>query len=263
MSELTVSEEFFQNPTAKLTSYINQFKDFFKSHDTRNQELTTDLGRLPNYRSVSRSVERNSYPNLRHVKVYVPAGMSASYLDLMKALATGISINEKLVDEILSPFARWLATGLSNPRQFQSFSHSHGIRDFNPHDIDGAAMALGDCFTKGHNNNRLMFKDAFARNADVKDVYDQANALGERFVSIDRKQVLDLTDTISDNLEKLNNHLEEGDDDFQMSDTNIQLLAKMSYTVAQEIEFYGNMAYQMTQVAVALTDTAEVLKKAG
>lgn len=258
---LTVSEEFLANPVTKLVEYVNQFQNFFEARRRERDQLELEASRLPHYRTFRRTVEDTSYPNLRHVKIAIPAGMSATYMEYLSALEPAVGISEKLLSEVLTPFSRWLAEGLSDPDKLRSFSRSSGVREFTPHDTDGVALRIGECFTKGSNANITQFKNAFARNADVKEVYDRTAALNERFIRIDRKQVLTMVDRVSENLDRMAERIGEEGNEYEMSKPTVELLAKMSYTVAQEIEFYGNVAYQLTQLNVALIETADQLKK--
>ena len=62
-------------------------------------------------------------------------------------------------------------------------------------------------------------------------------------------------------MEILSTRLEEGDPDYALSRTSLDIIAKMSYTAAQEVEFYGVTAYQLLQLTSALQDAADDIAK--
>lgn len=253
-----ITQEFFT--PKKLMHAMPQFVTNLRDVFTHREDLSADLGKVPHFRTVRRKVEKVSYASLRETRIFVPAGLTVSYPTYLKVLDPAIEITEGLMPNILAPFSRWLAEALNNPEKFQKLSNASSVRDFKPHDVDSALEALGECFEKGNNATRVMFKDAFARNADVKEVFESAEQLTSRFIAIDRKVVLAKVDEISDNLERLITRVNEEDPDYQIAPKVMELLSQMSYTLAQEVEFYGAVAYQLTQLTTALNDTADTLR---
>lgn len=257
-TEFVISQEFFNpaNFTKNLPKFVSNLRTVFERRD----DLTTDLGKVPSYRLVRSKVEKTSYASLRETKVYVPAGLTVNYLTYMKVLDPAIEINELLLKDILNPFSRWLAEALTDPEKLKRVSAASSVRDFAPHDVDGSLEALGECFEKGSNANHIPFKQVFARNTDVKEAFEKAENQTSRFIAIDRKVILRKVDEISDNLEVLIQRIEEEDPDYQIAPRVMDLLSQMSYTLAQEVEFYGSMAFQLTQLTTSLNDTAKILR---
>lgn len=256
--ESTVSQEFL-NPKylrANFGEFIDSLKSFF---DTRD-DVTTDIGRVPHYGLVRRRLEKVSYASMRETKVFVPAGLNVQYKTYLAVIGPSIKMNEELLTHILTPFARWLSDNINDPTKLKAISHSSTIRDFEPHNLDSALEEVGECFDKGSNQNKIPFKDAFARNADVKEVMEVTERLTSRFIAIDRKQVTRKVDEISENLDLLITRLEEEDSDYDIDKGVETLLAQMTYTVAREVEFYGAMAYQLTQLTTALNNTVDEMR---
>lgn len=252
---LTVSQEFINPEFLKNNAqgFIASLKDVFSHRD----DVTTDIGRVPHYRVVRKELERTSYASLRETKVYVPTGLSVGYKTYLAVLEPCVKVNQGLLPRVLSPFSRWLGELINDPTKLEKLSNTSSIRDFEPHNLDTHLSELGECFEKGKNVNKVPFKQAFSRNADVKEVLAKAEDLTGQFIGIDRKAVIKKVDEIADNLEVLIGYLE--DDDTKVGSEVEQLLSQVAYTVAREVEFYGVMAYHLTQLTTALKDTTDAI----
>lgn len=259
--QLIVSQEFFDVRSFKknLPRFIADLKQFF----TRDNDPTQEIAKAPHYSQVKATINKTSNMDLREIGIYVPAGLAVRYLDYLRPLSEGVDHSRRLLDEVLSPFARWLGEVINDPAKLQRISSSAAIRDFQPHNVEGTATDLGSCFRKGSNTNVVPFKNAFARNSDVKDVFEKTSKLADGFIGIERKKVLVKVNEISDNLAVLIKRIESSDESYAFSKESSELLSKLSYTLAREVEFYGTMAYQLSQLTTSLSDTAELLKPTG
>lgn len=256
---LNVSQEFLD--PRKIRRNIPEFVKSLKNYLTREgttDQLTAQV--VPSYRKVRKTVEKIDYSNLRETKIYIPAGLSVTFLEYQEALDQSVGICEKVLPEVLTPFSRWLAQGLSDPEKLRSVRGASGIDKFNPHNIDGALSDLGRCFKRGENRIKGKFGDYFARNKDVKVVFEQHDDQIGRMVKTDRKAIFAKVEEISDNLDTLIQRIDEDPDDYDFSQVNLDLLSKLSYTLAQEVQFYGTVHYQLTALNTALVDTQKVLK---
>ena len=256
-SALTVSVEFFRPEmiTKKLPVFVEQLTSFFK----KEPEVLTELGQLPNYSPIRRKVDAWDYADLREISCPIPAGLQVQYLGYFNALRLAVSINEKLLPEILTPYSRWIGELIEDPTKLQSLAGSKTVQAFEPHDIDGALASLGSCFQTGSNLTQKPFKVLFDRNADVKPVYENAKSLVEDYLKIPRKKVLAEVRGISELLTNLMHSLDSKTSDATLTDSSRTLLAKMTHTLAREVEFYAVVGYQLTQVSVALQGTSKAI----
>lgn len=257
-STLVISQEFFdvKNIRQNIPQFVNSLKSFFTSNDNKQKLVKT-----PQYSDIKNLVEKTNYANIREVRVFVPAGLTVPYVTYIKELENAVDISEKIMDDVLNPFSRWLGLGISNPDIFKNVRVGRGIEDFNPHNTDGVALDIGKCFKKGGNVNKVPFKQAFFSNAQVKEAYLMVEDLNGRMVTIDRSKVLKKIQEITDLLERLISRMEDKEENYELSEVSLELLSKLSYTVAKEVEFFGFTSYQLTALTTAIIDTNDVLKK--
>lgn len=259
---LVVSQEFFS--PSKILDNLPSFRDDLRNFFQDREETQNIIGsnRVPNVRGMVRRIQKMSYADLRVIPVQVPPGLQCNYLTYLSALDDAVAINEGLMDNVLGPFARWLAIGLSDPDTLRSLGSGRRIQDFKPHNVDGVSLALGKCFKTGSGVHVRKFGDAFERIADVKEVYESADDLAGRFLKTDRKAVQQKVEEISALLDTLIERMTEDDSEYKPSTVTRDLIAKMSYTLAQEVEFYATVGYQLTSLTVALKETEEMVKRA-
>lgn len=256
-STLNISQEFFA--PGKILNNLPKFVESLQNHLT-SLSISGDLAKPLNYRRLDRDISKTPYTDLREVMIYVPAGLGVTYLDYLKVLESAVKVAEGLDKNVLQPFSRWLAIGLANPETFASVKGNSSLKDFNPHNIDRVLMELGDCYSKGSNVHSLPYKNAFARNADLSTAMDLANTLNERFAKTSPKAIREKVQEISEKLDILTTRIEEAEENYDFSPVSIEVLSKLSFTLAQEVEFYGTVGYQVTSTVTALHDTSQKLE---
>ena len=257
---LAVSQEFLlpKNLKENIPTFVENVRSFLKGSDG----FTVDLAKPIKSRPIKKKLDAVSYADLREVQVFVPAGLTSSYLDYLTVLDKAVAITEGLQEKILNPFARWLAIGLANPESFKNVRGGSSLRDFEPHNIDKVILELGAAFRKGSSLHQVPMKVAFARNADVHTVLEKANELNERFMKTDRKAVKEKVAEITELLDTLIERVEEAEENYDLSPVSLDLLSKLSFTLAQEVEFYGTVGFQLSSTMVSLHNTVEKLEDA-
>lgn len=251
--ELSLLNNSPRDVNAAMSSFTEKLKGFFEKDATEEQLIGTN--RIPNPNSIIRSLRKASYADLRTLPVQVPPGLSSSYLAYLESLDEAVTITEGLMDNVLTPFSRWLAIGLSNPDSLNSLNAGRRIQDFKPHQIDKASLALGKHFAKGKTHHERKFGDVFDRNGDVEAVYKKANDTASRFLKTSRKDVMKKVGEVTDLLDTLTKRIEEDEANYKTSSVTRDLIAKLSFTLAQEVEFYAVVGYQLTSLSVALNET--------
>lgn len=254
-NNIIISQEFFKETALfkKLGNLSHDLRTYFKAGkgDSFNHK---DLAPIPDRRKMERVLKDKLYTDLSSTNVFVPIGLYTTYEHYLDTLVEAVSVTEHLLPNVLTPLTRYLALCLTDPSQLKSISGS-GIKGFKPNNVDKQLQALEACFKKDSEHGTIPYKVAFERNADVVTVYNKANTVVERFITVNHKEIERKMNEASDLLDNLVRRLEE-DDSHQASDATIDILEKVSYTAAQEIEFYGLIAYQVEAMSVALANTS-------
>lgn len=256
---LTVSQEFFSPKEffSNIPTFLTQLKDFV-SKDTKSSK---PVYKLPNYKQIKSKVEKKAPEDLREYKVFIPLGLKVPMYQYINVLEEGVEISEKLLEDVLTPFSRWLALGLTNPSTLRSVRGGINIDKFNPHNIDQVYDSLGKCFEKGSNVINLPFKRVYSNKKDFEDTFNKFDAATSLLFKTERKLVISKIVEITENLEKLMERIKEDEEGYELSNVSTGLLSKLSFTLAQEVEFFGVMHYQMNALNTSLVDTVDTFKK--
>lgn len=212
-------------------------------------------------KEAEKAIGRTIYADLRHVTVYVPAGLNVHYLDYVDALHNAVSVNARMVKETLAPFNAWLAQMLTNPEGLSAQRAPEALRNFIFHDIDSVKKGLAACFKKGSVETEVPFGKIAARNGDWKTIVDKTNDLIQLQSAIDPKEVRDMVNSITANLDTLLRRMEEDKDMYRASAVTVDFLSKLCYNLGLEIEFFSVTAYQLKVLEQALNDSNERLKE--
>jgi hypothetical protein len=256
---LTVSVEFFRPEmiTKKLPAFVDQLREFFNREPVELNGLT----QVPPYKTFWRSVDNWDYADLREIRVAVPAGLSVPYLQYYAILEKCITVNQRLIPAILVPYTRWISELIEDASKLASLAGSRSVNAFEPHDIEGLEAQLGSCFQLGSNVTQRQFKDLFDRNADVKPVYNEAEELVKGYLQIQRKDVMAKVQAVSELLDVLLKRLDTQEAGSKLTENSRVLLAKMTHSLAREVEFYALIGYQLNQLSVALLNTKTAIVK--
>lgn len=245
---LVISQEFFQASeiVKNIPKFVLRLKTFFSTND-----LPSDI-KAPRYKEVKRYIESISYPNFRETLVVVPAGLNIPLIDYIPLLEEGVEINQRLLTQILKPFDRWLGQLLSHPEHLRTLAGNRSLMSFEPSDINDVKLNFEQTFLKGSTIYERLAKEVFRNNSEVKLVFDLTESLVKDFNQINRIEIIKQVDDIASNLGQLMNRYSEGDTEYQFGHRANELLSKIVFSMAQEVEFYGFMNYQLKQLTVAL-----------
>lgn len=259
--QLTVSQEFFD--PKKILGNIPTFVSELRDYVTRLVSApSAPFYKHTSYQSFKKKLEQASPDDFREVRVFVPQSLKATFSYYLDVMDGSVDVASKLLPDVLVPFSRWLALGISDPSTLRSVRGSLSIDKFEVHNVDKQYSAIGNCFQKNSNVINKPAKAVFTNKENVKQVYNRFDELTGKLFAVERKQVIKSIQEISDNLELLIKRIEEDQEGYKLSNVSIELLSKFAYTIAQEVEFFGVVSYEMTKLNTALTDTAEAFNKA-
>lgn len=253
---MEISQEFFQPEKLRinLPKFVIDLRGFFNREDAPSQ----DFSPLPAANKVERKLNKVSYADIRETEIFIPAGMMVTYPEYVNTLKEAVDSASRVHQDILEPVSRWLGIMLSDPREVMS-ARGHGLENFAPHNIDKHYSDLGNCFQKGSNRNKVKAKEVIKRNKDLAETFEVAEEMTGNFIRANHKNVVESTEEITDLLQRFIERFEEGEDGYDIPKQHLEFLSKVGYTLAQEVEFYSVVNYQLTTLTKSLKDTVGAL----
>jgi hypothetical protein len=238
----------------KLKAYSESFQSFIKNQFI---EDVPQIGLIND--SLAKSLAKNDqYMNLRRRKVIVPPGLKVSYLDHLKTLHESQANVDRLIPEILAPTEKFLGTLLARPDTLKSRREPEVVQNALDHDVDALKSKLAKDFDKGRHET-VNYGDLIGRQSDWPKIAESFNNLSDRLGHIDRVEVLHYVTTISEHLERLIEHLSDDSQAYVENGITISNLAKVSYAVANEVEFYATHAYMVELLQTSIENAVEVV----
>lgn len=222
-----------------------------------NQELNLDL---LNQRKYSELAKKGDYMTLRRRNVLVPKGLAVSYLKHIATLNRNQDALDDLISETLRPFEKHLGVLLSDPDTLKSQRDSKIVEKVVTHDIDALRQAMAKDFSKD-GAERRPYGELIARQSDWPKVTSEFNDLVERLARVPRKEILSLVEQITEHLEKLLERMETDPDTYQATGLKISELAKVSFTMAEEVEFYATQAFMIEQLQVSIEAAGALVRE--
>jgi len=104
------------------------------------------------------------------------------------------------------------------------------------------------------------YGDLVGRQSDWPKIAASFNDLSDRLGKIDRVQVLGYVTTISEHIERLIENLSDDSQAYAENGISIANLAKVSYAVANEVEFYASHAYMVELLQTSIENAVDVVQ---
>lgn len=238
----------------KLPEYFNKVTGFVGGL-LPDSDLQLDLLNDRKHYELSK---KGDYMTLRRYPVMVPKGLAVSYLKHLKTLSKAQDAVDGLITETLQPFEKHLATLLSNPDTLMSQRESKIIDKVVTHDIDALRDTIAKDFSRDGAEKRK-YGDLIGRQGDWPQVAGEFNDLVERLARVPRKEVLALVELITEHLDKLLQRMETDPETYQATGISISELAKVSFVMAQEVEFYATHSFMLEQLQVSIEAAGELV----
>ena len=223
-------------------------------------ESNTPVFQLTDIKSIERKVIGANYVQMSPVTLPVPSGLAVPMADYVSVVADGVDILERINSEVMVPFVTWLAVLLTNPEELRTLRASVNIPALQWHDIDGVQKRFAKSFDKSAKAERP-YGDLYKRNVDYVQTVRDVNALAERVARIDRAALIKQMETAVQYLERIIENTKSDPEQFKISGATLDVLSKLTYHVAKEIEFYSIIAFSLQSLTTAVEDGNDKLKR--
>lgn len=208
------------------------------------------------------------YTSMSKVSLYIPSGLSVSYLEWLEILNECAEVTLTLEARVLDPFLAWVGLLTSDDSRFLNRRVKDGLGQIDFADLDRLKQKIEGAFSRRYKDERP-YGEVLERNKDWDAVIEQINLLNEKTARIRPKVIHEKTATLSQYLEDLSGHLSDPDvvDRFNTEYKKlfnrdiISVLAEMTYQVAQEVEFFSVYVFYLESTTQAVEDSVAKIEK--
>jgi hypothetical protein len=251
--------------TVSLPNFVASVQSFFQNMVKSSPDFHVIEQKLFSQKLTAAKMQ---YTDMAKISLYVPSGMSVSYLDWLKVLEDAAETTLTLESRVLDPFLAWVGLLTSDDSRFINRRVKDGLGDIEFSDLDRLKGAIAECFSRRVKDERP-YGELLGRNKDWDTVVKESNLLTERTARIRPNVIHEKTQQLSHYLETLAGHLSDPDtvDKFNneygklFNRDIVSTLADMTYQVAQEVEFFSVYVYYLESTAQAIEDSMVKIQK--
>ena len=245
-----------------LSSITVKLKEFIPSI-VRGFSNGEDITKLPDFAKVTREeqvflehLKKINYLEMRELKAYVPAGLEVSYIEYIEALKPVVASLQRIVADVLNPYAHFLAGVVSDKRaalatDFFSFNHKE-IETKRKE----AYASISKCFSSTNNQETTTIAKVVGRNSDWPDIFKEVKALTTALKSVNRSTVMHLTKQCEDYLSIIHDNLHSNKLD-KVTPEVANTLAQGAYQVASELEHFSIVYYRVLSLEGCISNTVD------
>lgn len=209
------------------------------------------------------NASRKPYSDLRGIQLAAPQGFKGSLADYGEVLYKAAEASDVLLKDILNPFAVWLAGRLSDQESLRALTNTlkiPGFKDFKPEQWE---KQLDHFFPKKTDPRTPIYGDLIRRQGDWSELNSLVKKLNALYANGHYEAIQKKVPEISHLLETLAARIDTGSADpaqFQVSSIVVDQLAKVTYQVAQAVEFYGTLRYRTEEFFKTVDDNVRLVK---
>lgn len=194
------------------------------------------------------------YSDLRELRAFVPAGLSATYLDLLAVLLPASEHAMDVRSLVIEPYLMLLAKLVSDKQGTVSTqSHAAAYKKLSVN-REEFTQRFAKLYKHNSEETQTTIKHVVERNGDWKPVLQSINTVAVNLEAVDLQGIQKQLAQCSDYLDLLYERLQKG----EMSDATREVaqgLADGAYSVAQEMQFLSGVYFRALQLTKAVDDT--------
>jgi len=225
----------------------------------QDEKPVASAGLLADQSKVIDIAERNTYMEIRHIKIQVPQGLEKTLLQALQAQLAMVKHVQGAYHDVLQPYVSFLAqvAGHDGSRLASSFdTKKYAQLEENREAI---IKQVTDCFGKT-NQAYTRLGDVISRNAELPEIYRLAKECSDGINSITPQQVKQLVRQAADYLDVLMENLATSDDK-KASHEFALYLSEGAQQVAKEIELYSLTHYRVLALVNCVEELGKTLMK--
>jgi len=194
------------------------------------------------------------YSDLREIRAFVPAGLSATYLDLLAVLLPASEHAMDVRSLVIEPYLMLLAKLVSDKQGTMSTqNHAVAYKKLSAN-REEFTQRFAKLYKHNSEETQTTIKHVVERNGDWKPVLQAINTVAVNLEAVDLQGIQKQLAQCSDYLDLLYERLQKG----EMSDATREVaqgLADGAYSVAQEMQFLSGVYFRALQLTKAVDDT--------
>lgn len=206
------------------------------------------------------NAQRKPFSEMRGIPVVVPQGFKGSLVEYGSVLIKAVEATEDLESEVLSPFGSWVGQRIADPASLKNLTNTLRIPGLQPLKVDALQKQLDRFFPTKTDVKVPIYGDIFKRQADWGDLNNQIKKLNTLYTNGKFEKVQAKVSELSQLMEVLSQRIVENKTEYELSSVTTEQLSKITFDVAEQIEFYGVLRHRVEEFLNTVTDNVDLVK---
>ncbi len=245
---------------ARLPQFLIKASDFLK------QNIFNPIGTLFAIKDLAwlaMNAQRRPYSEMRGLPMRAPQGFRGSLAEYGKQLEKAVEELDDLQKDVLDPFGVWIAQRISDPASMKSLTNTLRIPGLQAPKLAALKKALDRFFPDKIDTRDPIYGDLFKRQNDWAEINGSVKKLNTIYQNGKYEKVGQKVAELSDLMDVLAKRLAEDKDGegFAVSSVTTEQLSKVTYEVAEMIEYYGVVRHRVEEYLKVIADNVGLAKE--
>lgn len=253
------NEGFFDDAMDTFRNLINGTSDYIASFFKKDG---FDLVRYRRDRDLDEVVVNTLSSALAPLSLRQPTNLVSTFKRLLDALEKAQDLIDTLNRDSLKPAQIALAIAYSKPDVLGSEMPVPQLAALKLPNTAPVREALNACFDSNKPQGERKFFDVYANQRDFKKDSITMETLVNRYLRVSRADIRKAVEGTATVLKKIADRNDDPKDDFTVSAQNANMLAKISWELAQAVEAYALASFYLQELDRAMEANYEEIRSA-
>lgn len=244
------------NIKASLKAVTRVFPAFARTIQDKLKALVeTDTPIIPAVQPMSLTrLKQVNFAAHRKTQVYGPAGLKVTYCEYLHALDSSIDVVTEIQEKQIGELNRFANNLLAEPSRFNSARGEKPNLPFNEATITECQKKLAKCIDRASPQTVHEYGKMFRNNTEVHLATEQVNGMIDRYLRVNREELLMAVTDCVDVLDRLADRL-ENDEAFKPAGPTLAALTQGILETAKLVEFFSITGFLLAEAASSLVET--------
>lgn len=222
----------------KLCSYLGDVSNTisFSLAQLKDQVIGTNTAMLTLDRQLVDKAAGVRYTDVMTLPLPCVPGQTGTWLAVLDAFESPISMATNINDNILIPFEKYLAQAISDPERFSSATNKAFVEI-----VDFSKVREGFNDTLGGNRHiaQRKYRELCERNADLAQAIQRTREYQSILEKTNPRMVADRIVDLRSLTQQLSENLNDSNQKFRLSAKTISNISEAAFNIAEAIELYS------------------------
>lgn len=250
------------NVKASMQAVTRVFPAFARNiQDRLKGFLTTDVPMIPAVKPLSMAkIKSINFAAHRKTQVYGPLGLKVTYSEYLHALDSSVDVVTALQEKQVGALTQFANGLLAEPGRFNSARSDKPVLPFGEGIITECGKKLEKCVDRASTQSIHEYGKLYRNNTEVHIVSEQVNDMIDRYLRVNREELIQSITDCVDVLDRMADRLEH-DESFKPNGATLAALTQGILTTAKLVEFFSITGHLLAEVAGCVQETHKGLER--